>query len=80
MSGGYTDKLDLFSCKYIPINQYFLKIRGFFELRKKLKHSDFKKNIESKLSELDISNQIVFRVCCLEDSEVFNGIIKFIVY
>ena len=79
LSGGYRDKLELFSCKYIPINKYLGPTRGFFELKKKLKHDDFKKNIEGKLSELDHPSQVLFRACCLPDN-CFNEIIKFCLY
>ena len=79
LSGGYRDKLELISCKYIPINKYLGPTRGFFELKKKLKHSDFKKTVESKLSELDNPSQVLFRACCLPDN-VFNEIIKFCLY
>ena len=79
LSGGYRDKLELISCKYIPIKKYLGPTSGFFELKKKLKNSDFKKTVESKLSELDNSSQVLFRACCLPDN-VFNEIIKFCLY
>ena len=79
LSGGYRDKLELISCKYIPIKKYLGPTSGFFELKKKLKNSDFKKNVESKLSELDHPSQVLFRACCLPDT-VFNEIIKFCLY
>ena len=79
LSGGYRDKLELISCKYIPFNKYLGPTRGFFELRIKLKKDEFKKSIESKLSELDNPSQVLFRACCLPDN-VFNEIIKFCLY
>ena len=80
LSGGYRDKLELISCKYIPFNKYLWPTRVYFELRMKLKHKDFKKMIESKISELDIPEQVLFRVCCLDNSDIFNGIIKYCIY
>ena len=80
LSGGYRDKLELISCKYIPFNKYLVPTRGFFELRIKLKKDEFKKSIESKISGFDIPSQALFRACCLKNFEVFNGIIKFCVY
>ena len=79
LSGGYRDKLELISCKYIPFNKYLGPTRGFFEQRIKLKKDEFKKSIESKLSELDNPSQVLFRACCLPDN-VFNEIIKFCLY
>ena len=80
LSGGYGKKLELISYKYIPFNKYLWKTRVYFELRMKLKHKDFKKMIESKISELDIPEQVLFRVCCLDNSDIFNGIIKYCIY
>ena len=80
LSGGYRDKLELISCKYIPFNIYFGPARVYFELRMKLKNKDFKKIVESKISELDIPSQVLFRACCLDNSDVFNGIIKYCIY
>ena len=80
LSGGYRDKLELISCKYIPFNKYLGPTRGFFELRIKLKKDEFKKSIESKISGFDIPSQALFRACCLKNFEVFNGIIRFCLY
>ena len=80
LSGGYGKKLELISYKYIPFNKYLWKTRVYFELKMKLKHKDFKKMIESKISELDIPEQVLFRVCCLDNSDIFNGIIKYCIY
>ena len=74
--GGYEDKLQAISCKYLPNNKYLRPTLGFFELRKKLKNKKFKKIIESKLSELDNLNQFIYKICCLP-IHVFNKIIKF---
>ena len=74
--GGYNDKLQAISCKYLPCNKYLRPTLGFFELRKKLKNKNFKTNIENKLSELDNLNQFIYKICCLP-IHVFNKIIKF---
>ena len=74
--GGYNDKLQAISCKYLPCKKYLRPTLGFFELRKKLKNKNFKTNIESKLSELDNLNQFLYRICCLP-IHVFNKIIQF---
>ena len=74
--GGYRKSLELLSCKYLPIKEYLGPTIGYFELKKKLKHEDFKKKIEENLSNLPVSDQILYKTCCLPDN-VFNEIIKY---
>lgn len=79
LSGGYRKTLELISCKYVPITEYLGPTIGYFELKKKLKHDNFKKKILEKLDQLSESDKVLFRACCLPDN-VFNEIIKFCLY
>ena len=58
-------------------NYYQLLNLGFFQLRVKLKKEEFKKKIEAKLNQLDYSDQVLFKACCLPDNPFF-GIFKYI--
>ena len=77
--GGYRKSLELLSCKYVPINEYLGPTMGYFELKKMLKHEDFKKKIMESLDNLKESDKILFKTCCLPDN-AFNEIIKYCLY
>ena len=79
LSGGYRKNLELISCKYLPINQYLGPTLGYFELKKKLRHEDFRQKTREKLNLFSDSDKVLFRACCLPDN-VFNEIIKFCLY
>ncbi len=49
---------------------------GVFSLRIKIKDEEFKKKIESKISNMSEKNKILYRVCSLPDNQFFN-IIKY---
>ena len=77
--GGYRKSLELLSCKYVPINEYLGPTMGYFELKKKLKHEDFKKKTMEGLVQLKESDKVLFKTCCLPDN-AFNEIIKYCLY
>ena len=77
--GGYDKRLELISCKYVAILEYLGPTMGYFELKKKLKHEDFKKKTTENLGKLSESDKVVFKTCCLPDN-VFNEIIKYCLY
>ena len=77
--GGYRKSLELLSCKYVPINEYLGPTMGYFELKKKLKHEDFKKKTMEGLFQLKESDKVLFKTCCLPDN-AFNEIIKYCLY
>jgi hypothetical protein len=77
--GGYRKSLELLCCKYLPINEYLGPTTGYFELKKKLKHEDFKNKILSQLDKLSESDKVLFKACCLPDN-AFNEVIKFCLY
>ena len=79
LSGGYRKTLELVSCKYVPLTDYLGPTLGYFELKKKLKHEDFKKKVLEKLDQLSESDKVLFRACCLPDN-AFNEIIKYCLY
>ena len=54
----------------------FYLFSGIFSLRIKIKDEEFKKKIESKLSNMNEKNKILYRVCSLPDNQFFN-IIKY---
>ena len=74
--GGYDKRLELISCKYLPIKDYLGPTIGYFELKKKLKRENFKNKIIENLSNLSESDKVLFKTCCLPDN-VFNEIIKY---
>ena len=78
-SGGYRKCLEAFGVFYIKFEDYFGNIRGFFELRKKLKDIYFKADINSKFDQLNKIDKALYKVCCLED-ELFYSIIKYDIY
>ena len=47
-------------------------LNGVFELRYKLKKSDFKEKVEKKLEKLDENKKILYRICQLPDNQFFN--------
>ena len=47
---------------------------GVFSLRIKIKDEEFKKKIESKISNMSEKNKILYRVCSLPDNQFFNVI------
>ena len=77
--GGYRKSLELLSCKYVPIIDYLGPTMGYFELKRKLKHEDFKKKTTEKLGQLSESDRVLFKACCLPDN-AFNEIIKYCLY
>lgn len=77
--GGYRKSLELLSCKYLPLNIYLGPTMGYFQLKKKLKHEDFKKKIMDNLESLSLSDKVLFKACCLPDN-AFNEIIKYCLY
>ncbi len=77
--GGYDKRLELISCKYVAILEYLGPTMGYFELKKKLKHEDFKKKTTENLGKLSESDKVLFKTCCLPDN-VFNEIIKYCLY
>ena len=77
--GGYRKSLELLSCKYVPINEYLGPTIGYFELKKKLKHEEFKQKVLSKFDNLSESDKVLFRACCLPDN-AFNEVIKYCLY
>jgi hypothetical protein len=77
--GGYRKNLELISCRYVPISDYLGPTIGYFELKRKLKHEDFKQNILDNLSNLSEKDKVLFQACCLPDN-VFNEIIKYCLY
>ena len=79
ISGGYSTQLDIISCRYIKMNDYFGNILGYFELRIKLKNEVFKKKVDSNVSKYEDSDRILLKVCLLPES-CFNGIIQFCMY
>jgi len=79
LSGGYRKNLELISCKYLPINQYLGPTLGYFELKKKLRHEDFRQKTREKLNLFSDSDKVLFRACCLPDN-AFNEIIKYCLY
>ena len=79
LSGGYDKRLQLISCKYCSISDYFLSSRGFFELKILLKREDYKNNINKKFESLDKIDQTVLKICSLPDA-LFNSIIKYCYY
>jgi hypothetical protein len=79
LSGGYRKSLELISCKYLPINQYLGPTLGYFELKRKLRHEDFRQKTREKLNLYSDSDKVLFRACCLPDN-AFNEIIKYCLY
>ena len=75
--GGYRKVLEALSAIYIPIEDYLVNSRGYFELKIKMKKKDFKDNIN--LNKLKHSDQVLFRVCNLPD-KFFNKIIKYCLF
>jgi len=74
--GGYRKNLELISCKYVPISDYLGPTLGYFELKKKLKHEDFKQNILNNIQNLSEKDKVLFQTCCLPDN-AFNEVIKY---
>ena len=54
----------------------FYSYNGVFKLRIKIKNEEYKKQIESKISNLSDKNKILYKVCSLPDNQFFN-IIKY---
>ena len=78
--GGYKkNMLQAISCKYLPITDYLGPTMGYFELKKKLKHEDFKQKILDKYDSLSETDKVLFKTCCLPDN-AFNEVIKFCLY
>ena len=79
--GGYKkNMLQLISCRYLPITDYLRPSMGYFELRKKLRHEDFKQKILEKYDSLSETDKVLFKTCCLPDDKAFEEIIKFCLY
>ena len=57
-------------------NYLYNHLSGIFELRHKLKQSDFKEKVEKKLEKLDENKKILYRICQMPDNQFFN-IIKY---
>ena len=74
--GGYTDQLQSLGCKYIKNSDYFGNVYGYFELRKKLKNENFKKEINSNMDKYSDEEKALLSACLLPDS-CFNEIISF---
>lgn len=58
-------------------NFYQLLNLGFFELRVKLKNVEFKRKIVEKINQLEYSDKVLFKACCLPDNP-FYGVFKYI--
>lgn len=77
---GFHKKEGLLSMGFYYSNKknfYLLLNLGIFYLRIKLKNKEFKKKIEEKLPNLDISDRALYNACCLPDNQFF-GIFKYI--
>lgn len=79
ISGGYRKSLELISCKYLAVNQYLGPTLGYFELKKILRHEDFRKKTQEKLAQFNETDKVLFRACCLPDN-AFNEVIKYCLY
>ena len=78
--GGYRKCLEVICASYIPVNDYYILIRGYFELKRKIRDKNFKNNIiESGYNQLSESDKALFRVCCLND-ELFHSVMKFVLF
>ena len=49
------------------------------ELKRKLRHEDFREKTREKLNLFSDSDKVLFRACCLPDN-AFNEIIKYCLY
>ena len=78
--GYYRKCLEAIRALYIPVNDYYILIRGYFELNRKIRDKNFKNNIiESGYNQLSESDKALFRVCCLND-ELFHSVMKFVLF
>ncbi len=69
LSGGYyNNQLCLLACKYINIQDYYANSIGYFELKRKLKNEEYKKNVLANLNQYSEIDKILVRVCLLPDS------------
>ena len=50
----------------------FFIYSGVFSLKIKLKNEEFKKKIDSKISNMSEKNKLLYRVCSLPDNQFFN--------
>ena len=75
------DKIEgIISISFYHINKFTFYISfylGYFMLRIKLKNEDFKNKIEENIKNLDYSDKILYKSCCLPDNQFF-AIFKFI--
>ena len=75
--GGFRKCLECISAAYIPLNYLIFLSKGYFELKCKLKNKDFKNAVLSKFNKLSISDKVLFKVCCLDNDDLFYSIIKY---
>ena len=55
--GGYRKNLEILGLKYIDIKEYLEATIGFFQLKKMLKHEDFKKKVMDQYDQLSESDK-----------------------
>jgi len=80
-SGVYRKCLEAIGLAYIPSKIFHLLLSlGYFELKYKLKNKDFKNAVLSKYDQLSESDKVLYKVCCLDNDDLFNSIIKFCLF
>ena len=76
----YRKCLECIGVSYIPINSLKFLTIGYFELKFKLKNKDFKNAVLSKYEQLSESDKVLYKVCCLDNNDLFHSIIKYCLY